>query len=218
MTWPFWDDSAAVGAANAHALGASEMLSLSPPADSSARSIGLLLPSATVATALLNATTALSTVGAARPMIRLMAARLTPEERTARMRAIRKTDTKPELIVRRIAHRLGFRFRLYRRDLPGSPDLTFPQYRKVVLVHGCFWHQHEGCKLARQPRRNLSYWGAKLARNVQRDRQVQAELFGRGWTPLIIWECDTRSPDRVADLLVNFLEKPAPTVARPSSG
>ena len=134
------------------------------------------------------------------------------------MRAIRKTDTKPELIVRRIAHRLGFRFRLYRRDLPGSPDLTFPRHRKVVLVHGCFWHQHEGCKLARQPRRNLSYWDAKLERNVQRDRQVQAELLGRGWAPLIIWECDTRSPDRVTDLLINFLEKSAPTVTRASGG
>lgn len=134
------------------------------------------------------------------------------------MRAIHKTDTKPELIVRRIAHRLGFRFRLYRRDLPGSPDLTFPRHRKVVLVHGCFWHQHEDCKLARQPRRNLGYWDAKLERNVQRDRQVQAELLGRGWTPLIIWECETRSPDRVADLLVNFLEKSAPTVTHSSGG
>jgi DNA mismatch endonuclease (patch repair protein) len=124
------------------------------------------------------------------------------------MRSIRKTDTKPELVVRRIAHGLGFRFRLHRSDLPGTPDLTFPRHRKVVLVHGCFWHQHEGCRLARKPLRNLDYWGPKLERNVQRDRRVVAELATLGWIPLIIWECETRSPDQVKDLLTRFMEAP----------
>lgn len=124
------------------------------------------------------------------------------------MRSIRKTDTKPELVVRRIAHALGFRFRLHRRDLPGTPDLTFPRHRKVVLVHGCFWHQHKGCRLARHPRRNLGYWGPKLERNVQRDRRVETELAALGWTPLIIWECETRSPDEVRDRLTRFIEAP----------
>jgi DNA mismatch endonuclease, patch repair protein len=141
-----------------------------------------------------------------------MALRLSPEERAERMRSIRKTDTKPELVVRRIAHELGFRFRLHRRDLPGTPDLTFPRHRKVVLVHGCFWHQHDGCGLARQPRRNLHYWGPKLGRNVQRDRRVLAELAALGWTALIIWECETRSADVTKDLLARFME--APSVAR----
>lgn len=121
------------------------------------------------------------------------------------MRAIRKTDTKPELVVRRIAHALGLRFRLHRRDLPGTPDLTFPRHRKVVLVHGCFWHQHESCKLARQPRRNLGYWLPKLERNRQRDRRVQAELTALGWASLVIWECETRSAEILCGRLRDFL-------------
>lgn len=121
------------------------------------------------------------------------------------MRSIRKTDTKPELVVRRIAHALGLRFRLHRRDLPGTPDLTFPRHRKVVLVHGCFWHQHEGCKLARQPRRNLGYWLPKLERNAQRDRRVQEELSALGWVPLVIWECEAHSAEIVRARLRDFL-------------
>lgn len=95
-----------------------------------------------------------------------MADRLSPAERSAHMRGITKRDTVPELAVRRAAHALGARFRLHRRDLPGTPDLVFPSRPKVVLVHGCFWHQHPGCRLARQPKSRGEYWIPKLARNV----------------------------------------------------
>jgi DNA mismatch endonuclease (patch repair protein) len=94
---------------------------------------------------------------------------LTPEQRSAHMRRIRKTDTRPELQMRRAAHALGYRFRLHRRDLPGTPDLVFPRLRKAILVHGCFWHQHPGCRLARLPKSRLDYWLPKLRRNQVRD-------------------------------------------------
>lgn len=128
------------------------------------------------------------------------------------MRRIRKRDTKPEIVVRRAAHALGFRFRLHRRDLPGSPDLTFPRYRKVVFVHGCFWHQHEGCRLKRQPKSRLDYWLPKLERNVSRDAKVQARLAELGWDALVIWECETRDRPSVAARLMRFLGKRPSTV------
>jgi DNA mismatch endonuclease, patch repair protein len=90
---------------------------------------------------------------------------LTPEARSDHMRRIRKTDTKPELRVRKLAYALGFRFRLHRRDLPGTPDLVFPAMRKVIFVHGCLWHMHPGCRLARMPKARSGYWGPKLRRN-----------------------------------------------------
>jgi DNA mismatch endonuclease (patch repair protein) len=117
------------------------------------------------------------------------------------MRRIRKVDTKPEMVVRKAAHALGLRFRLHRRDLPGSPDLVLPKHRKVVLVHGCFWHQHEGCRLARQPKSRLDYWLPKLARNVERDVEVRKALVTLGWQPLVIWECETRIPGRASAIL-----------------
>lgn len=126
-------------------------------------------------------------------------------ERAARMRRIRKRDTKPELLVRRMAHALGFRFRLYRRDLPGSPDLVFPRLRKIVFVHGCFWHRHEGCRLARLPRSRPDYWIPKLTRNVQRDRRAQAELEREGWQVLTIWECELADLEAVRERLRLFL-------------
>ena len=105
------------------------------------------------------------------------------------MRRITKTDTKPEFAVRRAAHRLGYRFRLHRRDLPGTPDLVFPRLRKVILVHGCFWHQHVGCRLARQPKSRPDYWLPKLERNWKRDAETQATLRELGWDVLVVWEC-----------------------------
>jgi DNA mismatch endonuclease (patch repair protein) len=131
--------------------------------------------------------------------------RLSPAARSAHMRLIRKRDTTPERVVRRIAHALGYRFRLHRRDLPGSPDLAFPRHRKVVLVHGCFWHQHEGCRLKRQPKSRLDYWLPKLARNVARDREVQEQLFRLGWAVLVIWECETRDAVLTSKRLSEFL-------------
>ena len=135
-----------------------------------------------------------------------MTNRLSPDERSALMRRIRKVDTKPELTVRRIAHRLGYRFRLHRRDLPGTPDLVFPRLRKIIFVHGCFWHQHD-CRLgAKQPSTNAAYWLPKLARNVERDRLARRLLADDGWGILVIWECQTRVPDLVTMLVKKFLE------------
>jgi DNA mismatch endonuclease, patch repair protein len=130
---------------------------------------------------------------------------LSPVERSAHMRRIRKRDTKPELVVRRAIHALGFRFRLYRGDLPGTPDLTLPRHKKVICVHGCFWHQHEGCRLARQPKSRLDYWLPKLARNIERDRASQAALEASGWKCLTVWECQTRNAATLDSILRRFL-------------
>lgn len=125
---------------------------------------------------------------------------------SAHMRRIRKRDTKPEMMVRRLAHALGYRFRLHRRDLPGTPDLVFSGRRKVVLVHGCFWHQHD-CSLGRKrPRSNTSYWHPKLARNVERDRLDRTRLSELGWEVLVIWECETKDRAALQARLTAFLE------------
>ena len=119
------------------------------------------------------------------------------------MRRITKTDTKPEFAVRRAAHRLGYRFRLHRRDLPGTPDLVFPRLRKVILVHGCFWHQHVGCRLARQPKSRPDYWLPKLERNRKRDAETQAALRELGWDVLVVWECQVRADEDAAALIID---------------
>src|SRR5690349_12205489 len=108
------------------------------------------------------------------------------------MRAIRGRDTTPELIVRRTAHRMGYRFRLHRSDLPGKPDLAFPRRRSVVFVHGCFWHGHDCRKGRSTPKTNEAFWTAKLARNVARDAEQRAQLQSLGWRTLILWECEVR--------------------------
>jgi DNA mismatch endonuclease (patch repair protein) len=110
------------------------------------------------------------------------------------MRRIQKVNTKPELAVRRGAHAAGLRFRLHRHDLPGSPDLVFPSRRIALFVHGCFWHQHEGCKLKRQPKSRLEYWLPKLRRNQERDARTEALLLDLKWKVVTIWECETTDP------------------------
>lgn len=143
-----------------------------------------------------------------------MVDRLTPEHRSYLMSRVRGKDTTPEMRVRRLAHALGFRFRLHRRDLPGKPDLVFPRYGKIVFVHGCFWHRHKGCRLATHSKTRTEFWEAKFERNVERDRRVQAELRGLGWEVLIVWECETRQPERLENILVGFLTAERPqTVA-----
>ena len=111
------------------------------------------------------------------------------------MRAVRSKDTTPELAVRKLAHALGYRFRLHRRELPGSPDLVFPGRRKVVFVHGCFWHRHAGCaRGASTPATRRGFWEAKFARNVARDRRDRRRLRAAGWGVMVVWECQTRFP------------------------
>jgi len=124
----------------------------------------------------------------------------------AAMKGNRAKDTKPELMVRRLLFRLGYRFRLHRRDLPGTPDLVFPSRRKAVFVHGCFWHQHKGCAWSQPPRSNSDYWSTKLERNVVRDVKVRRALSRMGWKSIAIWECMTRSPSQVERKLRRFLD------------
>lgn len=126
------------------------------------------------------------------------------------MGRIQSRDTAPELAVRRLAHRLGYRFRLHRRDLPGSPDLVFPSRRKAVFVHGCFWHRHSGCRLAYEPKSNVDFWSAKFRKNVERDIRVKGELERMGWDVLVIWECETADRAALASQLGKSLAHARP--------
>lgn len=123
------------------------------------------------------------------------------------MRRIRSKDTTPELLVRRLVHKLGYRFRLHRKDLPGKPDLTFPSKKKVIFVHGCFWHSHESpdCKIAHTPCSNKSYWIPKLEKTVARDKKNQTLLQKKGWKFLIIWECETKNFESICKKITGFL-------------
>jgi DNA mismatch endonuclease Vsr len=116
---------------------------------------------------------------------------MSPDERRLRMATIRRQNTKPELIVRRVLWRLGARYRLHAAELPGRPDVVMRRARKAVFVHGCLWHLHEGCPLARVPTSKPEYWPAKLTRNKERDRRNLAELRRLGWTVEVVWECET---------------------------
>lgn len=129
---------------------------------------------------------------------------LTKEARSQRMSRIRGTDTVPELAVRRLAHGLGYRFRLYRKDLPGKPDLVFPRLKKVVFVHGCFWHGHD-CGKGRLPKSNVPFWEAKIAKNHERDERAIAALKAGGWKVLVIWQCETKSQKVLENRLKRFL-------------
>lgn len=129
---------------------------------------------------------------------------LSPEQRSERMGRIRGKNTKPELFVRRLVWGLGFRYRLHGR-LPGRPDLVFAGRRKVIFVHGCFWHQHQNCKQYRMPRTKLDFWLPKLSGNVKRDTDNQTALVGLGWRYLIIWECQLKEIDRIKAQIIHFM-------------
>lgn len=116
--------------------------------------------------------------------------KISSSRRSENMRAIRSSNTEPELVVRRLVHRCGFRYRLHKRELPGKPDLVFSSRKAVIFVHGCFWHMHE-CQNVRVPKSNVGYWRPKLERNRQRDRDQLATLTELGWRILTIWECET---------------------------
>ncbi len=123
----------------------------------------------------------------------IMTDTLTPEARSWTMSHVRSKNTKPELAVRRWLHAQGYRFRLHRRDLPGTPDITLPKWRTVIFVHGCFWHRHEGCKRTRTPKSNVEFWETKFMRNVERDREARKALGELGWRVVTIWECEVDS-------------------------
>jgi DNA mismatch endonuclease (patch repair protein) len=128
-------------------------------------------------------------------------------KRRALMARVRHQDTKPELIVRSFLHRSGMRFRLHRSDLPGTPDIVFPALRKIILVHGCFWHRHKGCARTTSPKTRNSFWLAKFEANIARDRRVQRHLRKLGWRILIVWECETRNENGLKRKLQRFLSE-----------
>lgn len=130
---------------------------------------------------------------------------MTDPARSAVMRAVKGRDTNPEMQVRRAAHALGFRFRLHRKDLPGSPDLVFPRLKTAVFVHGCFWHGHDCARGARAPKTNADYWRAKIARNVARDARVRGELEALGWAVETIWECELKDGEALKQRLAKAL-------------
>jgi len=130
---------------------------------------------------------------------------VSPERRSEIMSLVRARDTGPEMKVRRLVHRMGFRYRLHVGALPGRPDLVFPGRNKVILVHGCFWHAHRGCKLARIPKSRVEFWENKIAGNRERDRRNRRRLVKMGWRLLVIWECETGKNDLGARIKA-FLE------------
>ena len=135
-----------------------------------------------------------------------MADILSREQRSLLMSKVRSSDTKPEWILRCALHRLGFRYKLKNKRLPGNPDLVFPKYRTVVFVHGCFWHRHAGCKDASMPKTNQSFWTEKFSENVQRDTRVVESLLRQGWKVMIVWECE------LVNKTIETIEKVAHTI------
>jgi len=131
--------------------------------------------------------------------------KLSPERRSANMARIRSQNTSPELILRKLIHGLGYRFRLHRNDLPGKPDLVFPSHKKVIFVHGCFWHQHQECREGRVPNSRLEYWGPKLRRNQERDALAQSSLRQQGWQYLVVWECELKDSTAALNRVKRFL-------------
>lgn len=127
------------------------------------------------------------------------------EKRSWIMSRVKARDTKPELLVRSTVHRMGFRFRIHRRDLPGNPDIVLPKHRKIVFVHGCFWHGHKGCPRSRRPATNREFWNKKLDGNIQRDRRQRRKLSRTGWMVLVVWQCETRQPEKLSRKLSRFL-------------
>jgi len=124
------------------------------------------------------------------------------------MSAVSGGDTKPELIVRRLVHGMGFRYRLHVAALPGKPDMVLARHRKVIFINGCFWHGHEGCKRAARPSSNIEFWNAKIDKNLERDRRNLAELERLGWKILTVWECETKNITKLTEILSNFLNGP----------
>jgi DNA mismatch endonuclease (patch repair protein) len=131
---------------------------------------------------------------------------LSPKERSERMARVRSKDTKPEWTVRKLVHGLGFRYRLHRKDLPGHPDLVFASRKKVIFIHGCFWHRHGvRCHLTRMPKSRLDFWKPKLEENRRRDEKNRRRLRAFGWKVLIIWECQIPRAEALKARIIKFL-------------
>ena len=132
---------------------------------------------------------------------------ISPERRSANMRRIRSRDTKPEMIVRRLIHGMGFRFRLHVAALPGKPDIVLPRLKRIVEVRGCFWHQHPGCIDSHVPKTRIKYWVPKLENNQRRDKKNKNKLRLLGWRTLVVWECEVRDTKKLSRRLALFLGK-----------
>lgn len=134
-----------------------------------------------------------------------MVDRMSAEKRSYIMSQIRSKNTGLELAVRRMIFAMGYRYRLYAKELPGKPDIVFPGRKKVIFVHGCFWHQHQKCSMGMPPASNLAYWGPKLARTIERDRENLVSLKRSGWKVLVVWECQMQFPKQVRKRIQQFL-------------
>lgn len=128
-----------------------------------------------------------------------------PEKRSWIMSRVKNRNTSPEKLVRSLLHRLGFRFRLHHKKLPGHPDIVLPKYRKVIFVHGCFWHGHD-CPRGKRPATNREFWNEKIERNRARDRHSEAKLGELGWESLVVWQCETKDLEELAERLLVFLQ------------
>jgi DNA mismatch endonuclease, patch repair protein len=142
-----------------------------------------------------------------------MADKLTREQRSANMRAVKSKNTAPEILARQAAHRLGLRFRIHGARLPGRPDIVFPKYQTVIFVHGCFWHSHTGCHRARLPKSNLAFWKQKIQGNRARDRRAVANLKKLGWRVVILWQCELAN----LDVALARLSKEMPRIRKKSA-
>ena len=126
------------------------------------------------------------------------------ERRSRNMSAIKSKNTKPEIAVRKLLHSMGFRFRLHKKDLPGSPDIVLPKYKTVIFVHGCFWHRHENCKYASTPKTRSEFWESKFEGNIKRDKINQTNLIKLGWKIIIVWECELKKTHYLKDLFLKI--------------
>jgi DNA mismatch endonuclease (patch repair protein) len=130
----------------------------------------------------------------------------TKEKRSWIMSRIKGRDSGPEIHIRSLVHRMGYRFRVHRRDLPGNPDIVLPRHGKVIFVHGCFWHGHKGCHRSRRPTTNESFWHKKLDANIERDKRFRRALRRMGWKVLVVWECEIRKLEKLLRKLERFLD------------
>ncbi|AII60313.1 DNA mismatch repair protein Vsr [Dehalococcoides mccartyi CG5] len=133
--------------------------------------------------------------------------KLSPARRSWNMSRIQSRNTKPEILVRSMLHRLGYRFRIHMQGLPGQPDIVLRRHLAIILVHGCFWHRHKGCKLAYTPKSRLEFWERKFDENIRRDEEVMRELVKMGWRVLTIWECQITDPKELQDRLIHFMKE-----------
>jgi DNA mismatch endonuclease (patch repair protein) len=129
------------------------------------------------------------------------------EQRSRNMSAIKSKNTKPEITVRKLLHSMGYRFRLHKKDLPGSPDIVLPKYKTVIFVHGCFWHRHQNCKYASNPKTRREFWEKKFKENIERDKKTQEKLKNLGWKTNIVWECEVKNREILILKLEEILSK-----------